>query len=502
MSEPVDRRRTRRGAASRTAAAAVDAAPDDLHRRGADEARRRAAEQPFTDIPTLSDEDGLVVARGELVYAVLNLLPVQPRSPHGGALPAGRRAGGPDRRGERRADGVHPEGDSGHARTVSRPHGFNVGLNLGAVAGGSLAEHLHMHVVPRWGGDANFITIIGGTKVIPQLLSRDTRSCWPTRGPDRLTGVLNVIARAHVNRVTEPLGRWLVRLGVTPDAVTIAGTAGSVAAALCSCSRGQLFFGTLGVTVFVLFDMLDGAMARAGQGHPVRRGARRHLRPHRRRRALRRASPGGRSASAQARVLGVAALICLVAGQLISYIKARAEGAGLRVVGGLVERAERLILALVGTGLAGPRGAVRAGRGAVGAGGGVAVDRGSTAGRGPPQRPRSPARARGAMNLTDLQYAAGVAPRAPAAGTGGAARCSGSGADLPCAATGPACGSCGPTWPASAPRISSRRRHAQLRPLLVRDVPAARRGRAAHGRGHDRHQPRRRSTRPSTPAAA
>ena len=55
----------------------------------------------------------------------------------------------------------------------------------------------------------------------------------------------------------------------------------------------------------------------------------------------------------QARVLGVAALICLVAGQLISYIKARAEGAGLRVVGGLVERAERLILALVGTGLAG-----------------------------------------------------------------------------------------------------------------------------------------------------
>ena len=77
----------------------------------------------------------------------------------------------------------------------------------------------------------------------------------------------------------------------------------------------------------------------------------------------------------QARVLGVAALICLVAGQLISYIKARAEGAGLRVVGGLVERAERLILALVGTGLAGLGRAVRAGRGAVGARGGVAVDR-------------------------------------------------------------------------------------------------------------------------------
>ena len=60
--------------------------------------------------------------------------------------------------------------------------------------------------------------------------------------------MLNVIARAHVNRVTEPLGRWLVRLGITPDAVTVAGTVGSVAAALWFLPRGQLFFGTLGVT--------------------------------------------------------------------------------------------------------------------------------------------------------------------------------------------------------------------------------------------------------------
>jgi len=165
--------------------------------------------------------------------------------------------------------------------------------------------------------------------------------------------VLNVIARAHVNRVTEPLGRWLVRLGITPDAVTVAGTVGSVAAALWFLPRGQLFFGTLGVTVFVLFDLVDGAMARArGNGTPfgavldstcdrIAYGA------------LFAALTWWALGVGEARVLGVAALICLVAGQLISYIKARAEGAGLRVVGGLVERAERLILALVGTGLAG-----------------------------------------------------------------------------------------------------------------------------------------------------
>jgi phosphatidylinositol phosphate synthase len=165
--------------------------------------------------------------------------------------------------------------------------------------------------------------------------------------------VLNVLARAHVNRVTEPLGRWLVRIGITPDAVTVAGTVGSVAAALVFLPRGQLFFGTLGVTVFVLFDLVDGAVARAkGKGTPF--GAVLDS-------TCDRIADGALFAAltwwalgvGQARVLGVAALICLVAGQLISYIKARAEGAGLRVVGGLVERAERLILALVGTGLAG-----------------------------------------------------------------------------------------------------------------------------------------------------
>jgi ATP adenylyltransferase len=130
-------------------------------------------EEPFTDIPQLSDEAGLVVARGELVYAVLNLYPYNP----------GHLMVVPYRRVSELEDLSLPESAELMAftqkairviKSVSHPHGFNVGMNLGTSAGGSLAEHLHVHVVPRWGGDANFITIVGGSKVIPQLL-RDTR---------------------------------------------------------------------------------------------------------------------------------------------------------------------------------------------------------------------------------------------------------------------------------------------------------------------------------------
>lgn len=135
-------------------------------------------EQPFTDIPRLTDEDGLVVARGELVYAVLNLYPYNP----------GHLMVVPYRRVSELEDLTDPESAELMSfiqkairviKNVSRPHGFNVGLNLGTSAGGSLAEHLHVHVVPRWGGDANFITIVGGAKVIPQLL-RETRQLLAT----------------------------------------------------------------------------------------------------------------------------------------------------------------------------------------------------------------------------------------------------------------------------------------------------------------------------------
>jgi ATP adenylyltransferase len=134
--------------------------------------------QPFTDIPTLPDEDGLVVARGEQVYVVLNLYPYNP----------GHLMVVPYRRVSELEDLTEAESAELMAFTqkairvmkaVSSRDGFNVGLNLGKSAGGSLAEHLHMHVVPRWSGDANFITIVGETKVIPQLL-RDTRTLLAT----------------------------------------------------------------------------------------------------------------------------------------------------------------------------------------------------------------------------------------------------------------------------------------------------------------------------------
>jgi len=131
------------------------------------------AAEPFSFIPTLPDEDGLVVARGEQVYVVLNLYPYNPG--HLMVVPYRRVSELEDlSAGESAELMAFTQKAIRVIKSVSSPDGFNVGLNLGRSAGGSLAEHLHMHVVPRWAGDANFITIVGETKVIPQLL-RDTR---------------------------------------------------------------------------------------------------------------------------------------------------------------------------------------------------------------------------------------------------------------------------------------------------------------------------------------
>jgi CDP-diacylglycerol---glycerol-3-phosphate 3-phosphatidyltransferase len=161
--------------------------------------------------------------------------------------------------------------------------------------------------------------------------------------------MLNLHAREYVNRVTDPIGRALVERGMTPNAVTVVGTVGASAAALWFLPRGELAIGPWVITFFVLLDLIDGAMARAGnKGTPF--GAVLDS-------TCDRIADGALLAGltwwclgvGDERVLGIAAMICLVSSQLISYVKARAEGMGLSADGGLVERAERLIVVLLGT---------------------------------------------------------------------------------------------------------------------------------------------------------
>ena len=126
--------------------------------RTADAAQPDAPACPFCRIPTLSDEDGLIVARGEQVYAVLNLFPYNPG--HLMVLPFRHMPDYTDLDGgrARRVQRVHPA-RAGVIRSVSAPHGFNIGINAGSAAGAGIAEHLHQHVVPRWGGDSNFMPV-------------------------------------------------------------------------------------------------------------------------------------------------------------------------------------------------------------------------------------------------------------------------------------------------------------------------------------------------------
>jgi ATP adenylyltransferase len=153
--------------------------------KGDDDTGRTAdGECPFCRIPTLDDREALVVARGKTVYAVLNLHPYNPG--HVMVVPYRHVAELRELTDDEALELSLVTRDAVAAlRKASAPHGFNVGLNLGGVAGGSLSDHLHQHVVPRWGGDANFITVLAGTKVIPALLA-ETRDlvadAWPN-GP-------------------------------------------------------------------------------------------------------------------------------------------------------------------------------------------------------------------------------------------------------------------------------------------------------------------------------
>jgi CDP-diacylglycerol--glycerol-3-phosphate 3-phosphatidyltransferase len=165
--------------------------------------------------------------------------------------------------------------------------------------------------------------------------------------------MLNLRVRPAIGRLVEPVASVLLRFGVSPDVVTVVGTVGVLIGSLALFSRGMFFAGTAIVFVSVLTDLVDGAMARQ-LGRTGSFGAWLDSTCDR---VADAAIFGGLvlwfSGEGDDRLLTAVALFCLVAGGVVSYAKARAEGLGLRCDVGLAERAERLILVLLGTLLAG-----------------------------------------------------------------------------------------------------------------------------------------------------
>jgi CDP-diacylglycerol---glycerol-3-phosphate 3-phosphatidyltransferase len=159
--------------------------------------------------------------------------------------------------------------------------------------------------------------------------------------------------RPLVGRAVAPVVTLLARAGVTPDAITLAGTVGAVAAAVLLIGTGHLWWGAFTVTVFVLLDMLDGALARARGGGSVFGAVLDSVGDRAADAAIFGALVWWFAGPGDNRLLVLLALLCLVLGVLTSYVKARAEGVGLRCDVGVVERPERLVLVLVGTGFTG-----------------------------------------------------------------------------------------------------------------------------------------------------
>lgn len=124
---------------------------------------------PFCTSPQRSDEDGLIVARGEHAFVVMNLFPYSPG--HLLVCPYRHVSDYTDLTvDETREVAELTQQAMRVVRGVSKPHGFNLGMNQGDVAGAGIAAHLHQHVVPRWKGDMNFMPVIGQTRAVPQLL--------------------------------------------------------------------------------------------------------------------------------------------------------------------------------------------------------------------------------------------------------------------------------------------------------------------------------------------
>jgi ATP adenylyltransferase len=136
---------------------------------------------PFCVLPDRSperDEESLILHRGEHAYAILNAYPYNPG--HLMAVPY-RHVAGLD---ELTREELHEIADLCQRavralQASAGPHAFNIGMNVGALAGAGIAEHIHQHVVPRWGGDTNFMPVIGQTRVLPELLEETYQRLAP-----------------------------------------------------------------------------------------------------------------------------------------------------------------------------------------------------------------------------------------------------------------------------------------------------------------------------------
>ena len=133
----------------------------------------------FCDLPALGDDAKVhIVARAERAFAILNSFPYNPGHLMVAPFRHTDELGSLDEAERRDVDDLLARSTDALDAEMS-PHGFNLGMNLGRVAGAGILGHLHWHVVPRWNGDTNFMPVVGQTRVLPELLDETYRRLAP-----------------------------------------------------------------------------------------------------------------------------------------------------------------------------------------------------------------------------------------------------------------------------------------------------------------------------------
>ena len=139
----------------------------------------------FCSAPKAGDDVGrYILHRSALAFVILNAYPYNPG--HLMVAPFRHVSDFEDLTPAELADGsALLQRSVGALREMAEPHGYNVGMNLGRVAGAGIPDHLHWHVVPRWSGDTNYVTVVGETRVLPELLGATYAKLRPLFAADR-----------------------------------------------------------------------------------------------------------------------------------------------------------------------------------------------------------------------------------------------------------------------------------------------------------------------------